>query len=274
MQLRLECLVGVRVALAILALLLAWGCTGSQNLLSDTSLLAISEEGLSPSALALLREAKRHARVRIAGAATGGAVGAVASVLPSRDQSGGARGAIVGGASGLGAVLGYAFGEYIDARSTRANMDQEKLSILIKAAQRDAMGYQQDRINAERAIEDSRQAVTRLEQGRSGLSNPERTYQEQARALVAIAASLHSLSSELTANIAIMSEDVLEAYDNQAIGDKALHPAALEAERTRFQAERDSLTLQHKALVPVALMIPEQYGREAVLQTITGLTPQ
>jgi hypothetical protein len=259
----------------MLVLLIICGCAGPQNNLpQDVALLETNEEGLNPSALALLQEAKRHARTRVAGAATGGVVGAIASVLPSQGQSGGARGAIVGGAGGVGAVLGYAFGEYIDARNIRATMDQEKLNMLIRAAQRDAAGYERDRINAERAIEETQRAVARLNREYATLSNPQHAYQEQTKVLSVTAASLQGLVRELQANIAIMSQDVLEAQDNRAISDTKLHPENLEAERVRLQEEHDGLVAQYEALFPVVDTIPPQFGQDAIRQVISGLTPQ
>jgi hypothetical protein len=242
----------------ILVLSLAWCCACTQNLPDDITLLRTSEEGLSPPATALLREAKHHAQTRMAGTATGGAVGILTGILPGQGSSGSARAAMTGGVGGAGAVLGYAFGAYVDARNTRATMDQKKLSLLITAARQDAAGYEQDRINAERATEDSQRAVAQLTREYGSLSGKQRAYQEQVRTLTATAASLRALARETSANIQFMSKDVLEANDVRAMGDTAVDPEALVAELARLQKLHDDL----------------ESDQVTIRDVINGLTPQ
>jgi hypothetical protein len=260
--------IGCVVSLCVLVLMS--GCAGPQNLPRDVTLLATSDEGLSPAAAALLQEAKRHARTRASGSLVGGVAGTLTGILPSRGASGGgAQSAITGGLGGAGAVLGYAFGDYIDARNTRANMDQQKLSLLVAAADADARHYEQDRINAHQAIQEAREAVSGLNQESAALARAKAGYQSQAKSLSATAASLAVLLMELRANIKIMSEDVREAEDNRQIGDTDLHPEALEAERAKLQAEHDALFSQYSELVQVVNTMPA-----VERPVIAGLEPQ
>lgn len=237
-------------------LILLGRCAGPQNFPYDVKLLATTPEGLSPPAAALLEEAKRHARVRLSGAAMGGVVGVLASLAPSQGKSGGASGALTGAAGGAGAVIGYAFGEYIDARNSRLTMDKEKLSLLVTAARSDAAGYQQDQINALAAITESREAVARLNQQYSSGSHPSGAYQKQAKTLTATSNALQVFIRELKANINIMSLDILEAKDNQAIGDTELQPENLIDQRGSLQAEHDGMVSSHEALRAAAYTIP------------------
>ena len=250
------------------------GCAGPQNLPYDVKLLATSEEGLNPSAAALLQEAKRHARTRMSGALLGATVNSVASLLPNREGAGGgARAALTGGLGGAGAVLGYAFGAYIDARNTRANMDQQKLSALIAAAEVDARNYEQDRRNAERAIQESRQAVLQLNQQATTLAEKQAAYQAQARSLAATATVLQVGALELRANTDVMGADILEAEDSKEIGDSDLHPEALAAHRDRLRADHAMLVKQYGELLRVVDVMPAPV-QPAIPPMITALQPQ
>ena len=203
--------INVRRFLSI-STLLVWACAGSNNLFSDIALLSTSTDGLSPPAATLVEEAQRHARTRITGAVTGGLGGGLASLFPSRRSSSGTRGVVSSVAGGIGAELGYAFGDYIDARNTRANMDQQKLSLLVTAAQNDTARYEQDQINAMTAIAESQNGVHRLNDEYPSASYPRGAYQQEARTLAATANALQVLIRESTANEQFISQDVLEAH--------------------------------------------------------------
>ena len=248
----------VRSALAVvsLAALLLAGCAGPQDFPYDVKLLDTSTAGLSPQAAALVEEARRHAKIRVSDAAIGGVAGMMASVIPSQGKSGGAGGALTGAAGGAGAVIGYACGEYIDARNTRLTMDKEKLDLLVTAARHDASAYRQDRINAQAAIAESRAAVARLNQEYQQGLHPAGVYRQQAETLTDVSYALQALIRELQANTAIMSQDILEAEDNQAIGDTELRPELLLDQRLSLQNEHDELVSSHEVLRAVAFAIP------------------
>jgi hypothetical protein len=251
---RLGHLLGRLTCLSALTVLLGVSCSGPQNLPDDVALLATSDEGLSPAAALLLAEAKRHARIRLTGAATGGLAGVVASVASTGGSSGGMRGAVSGAAGGVGTVIGYAFGDYIDARSTR-NMDAEKLSILVAAAKIDNARYEQDVLNTRTAIRETREAVDHLRQQDAGL-RPPGAYRAPARNLRAVANVIKVTRNEQAANASVMSQDILEAQDVREMGLIAVHPDILVSERTRMLDEREQLASLHATLIEINNEIP------------------
>jgi hypothetical protein len=238
--------------------LLVSSCAGPQNLPYDAAVLATSSEGLSPSAAALLEEAKRHAKTRIGAAATGGLAGIIASVVPSGGASDGLRGALSGAAGGVGATIGYAFGEYIDTRNARVNMDQQKVSMLMTAALNDIGKYERDRANVQAAIYESRDAVVSLNQEHSAKPYPQHVYRRHAQTLSATATVVQMLTQEQRANSAVMSQDILEAQDVKKMGDAEVHPEYLEAQRTRLINEHDGLVSLYGELLAVANAIPAE----------------
>lgn len=248
----------VWVAASLYIVLLVSSCAGPQNLPYDAAVLATSFEGLSPSAAALLEEAKRHAKTRIGGAATGGLVGIIASVVPSGGASGGMRGALSGAAGGIGATIGYAFGEYIDTRNARVNMDQQKVSMLSTAAQNDIGRYNHDRANVQAVIYESREAVASLNQEHPIKTYSQHAYRRHAQTLSATATVVQMLTQEQRANAVVMSQDILEAQDVQKMGDAEVHPEYLEAQRTRLLNEHDGLVSLYGELLAVANTIPAE----------------
>ena len=227
----------------LLALVLLLGCTGSNNLPYDVAVLTTSEEGLDPATAAVLREAKRHAQTRVAGAAIGGAAGAVAGILGGQGQSGGARALMGGGLSGTGAALGYAFGEYIDARESRANMDQEKIALLAAAAGRDNVRYDQTLDDVERALERSSRIIQDARQG--SLVQSDLVYRQERVNLAAMKKALQMFEQELRDNVQVMSEDAREAEDNHVI-DPKINPAPLRAQVRVFEDKRQSIMAQRR----------------------------
>lgn len=164
---------------------------------------------------------------------------------------------MTGGVSGVGAALGYAFGEYIDARNSRATMDQQKLSLLVSAARRDASTYEQDLIDANSAIEESQEAIRRLKQ-RDTAASSDKAYREQARNLQAISTFLQMFIRELHANQAVMREDVQEVQDNIEIGDKGLNPAPLQTEIRSLKNKQTRMVSQHRKLTMLANTLPQR----------------
>ena len=249
-------LVGRLICLsAALTVLLGVSCSGPQNLPDDVALLATSDEGLNPAAASLLAEAKRHARTRLAGSATGGLAGVIASVASTGGSSGGMRGAVSGAAGGIGAAIGYAFGDYIDARSTRANMDAEKLTALVGGAKRDNARYEQDLINIKTALRETQAVVEQLRRQYGGRHPPD-AYRAPARNLRAVAAVIKVTRDEQVANATVMSQDILEAQDVREMGSKEVQPETLETERTRLLDEREKLASLHATLIEVNNQIP------------------
>jgi hypothetical protein len=135
-------------------------------------------------------------------------------------------------------ALGYAYGEYIAARNARANMDQDKLRILIEAAQKDRQTYEGFLDTAGQAVNESERAVTRLREEQIFATGRRAAYQQQARNLTAIAVSLRLASRELQDNLAVMQTDIQEARDvRKMIGDR-VEPEGLVRE---FSAQQDTL---------------------------------
>jgi hypothetical protein len=214
-------------------------CDGTSSLTDDIVVLRTSSMGLHPSAAAVLEEAQRHARTRLTGVAVGGVAGLLAGAFPAQSAGGsGGASAVYAAAGGVGMALGYAYGEYIAARNARANMDQDKLRILIEAAQKDRRTYEGFLDTAGHAVNESERAVTRLREEQILATGRRAAYQQQARNLTAIAVSLRLASRELQDNLAVMQTDIQEARDvRKMIGDR-VEPEGLIRE---FSAQQDTL---------------------------------
>jgi chromosome segregation ATPase len=148
-------------------------------------------------------------------------------------------------------------------------MDQTKLLILVSAANSDAQHYEQDVANAQQAIQEASAVVSWLNQESTGLSGARMVYQRQGATLSATANAVRVLIEELRAVIAIMSGDLQDAEDSRKMGDTAIQPEMLAAQRTKLQQEHDALFSHYSQLIQVVNSMPAQ-----VRPVIAGLNPQ
>jgi hypothetical protein len=234
-----------------LTAVIACGCTGQSNLADDIVLLHKSSDGLSPQAAALLQEAQEHAKTRATGAAVGAAGGLLAGVLGStQTKNSGVKALAIGGGVAAGAAIGYAAGAYVDARNQRAANDQAHLNVLVYAAQQDAARYQADRARAQASVDESQQAVDRLNSMQASSPDATVAYRQQARNLDATATALRSMISESGDNIKLMEQDL------DARSSSGEDTSGLQAQRIALQTEHDGLVGEYRRLLTVVDAVP------------------
>lgn len=231
------------------------GCAGPSNLPEDIAVLAMSVEGLSPAAAALLEEAQRHARTRIGAAAVGGGAGVLAGMFGGRASGGGtASGTVSAAAGGIGTVLGYAYGEYLAARSARANMDSEKVRQLTAAAEADVTAYRRTEGLVRQVAEEGEAALLRLEGAAAAAERP--AVRRQARNLSAGLAASRQARREIQATGVLLAVDLQEINDVEAIGRSRLGADELRRQEAAFRAIEEALGRREQVLEAALRRIP------------------
>lgn len=235
------------------------GCTGAANLPEDAAVLSMSAEGLDPVAAVLLTEAQARAHARMGAAALGGGAGLLAGALSRRGTGGGGvTAAISGAAGGAGVVLGYAFGDYIAARSARATMDQQKVHLLEEALRRDAEGYER-RLSLLRQVADETEAeVVLMSRDPTPTSQRRADLRQQARRTTVGAAVAGQQVQELRANLVVAGSDEQEINDVEVINRSPLNAAGFRQQLARLQTTRAGMAEQRQRFLALARGLPPE----------------
>ena len=216
--------------LALVALMLS-GC--DENVVTeDPSLLSAEEQSIRSI------EQQRKQTAVLVGAGVGAGIGLLATRDQSRQEQ--VRAALLGGV--LGALAGYATGDYVNARTRQFSSEQDALRSLIAAADRDIANYRRLNATSARLVDQQRNKV-RLLNGRlqSGAVSVE-GYRTQIASAATNVSSLDRGIADISKQIQIMKSDrdAIQAAKNST-GGLSDRIASLEAQKRTLESRRRAL---------------------------------
>jgi hypothetical protein len=237
-----RCAVVSMAAVSLVAALSLGACSGSGTELASGSLDAPDNKHLSATERSLRDSVRKDRQIEagVTGCLIGGVAGYLGTVL-----TGGSKQTAVKAAAVLcvgGAVVGVAWGSYVDARAQEYANQQELVTKLTAAAREDVARYQRVNANLRKLIEEERARI-----GKAG-AKAERTKADIAASLDAVEERKTTVR-QLEAKLAEIDDNIKTIEADQAeLSKKGVETAVLNAPKRELRAERTKLSTNIGAL--------------------------